>query len=136
MKLISIMALFFVSTAALANETTRVECISATKSGKIIKLSFCHDDKNDLTACAGEDQSFVTTKRETETLKGLMRETLQLPTEYFYLTREEELTRLEFGSDIGKLELNFVGGDQAGGTLEIKVPNFDHRFNAVNCTFN
>lgn len=136
MKIISILTLFLVSTSALASQTTQVECVSATSSGKIIKVSFCHDEQNSLTKCAGDDESFVTTKRETGTLKGLMREMIQLPTEYFYLTREEELTRLEFGSDIGKLELNFVGGEQSGGTLVINVPNFEHKFRAVNCTFN
>lgn len=123
------------SSLSYASDIIRAECVSATSSGKILKLSFCQDNTNRLAACPNEAESFVTVKRETGTLKGTMVESLQLPTDYFYLTREEELTRLDFASDIGELSLNYVGGEDSGGTWSVKIANFDHKFRAVNCTF-
>ncbi len=124
---------FVFSATSFAGDITRFDCVSGTKSGKILKLSFCHDDSNSLVACENEAESFVTVRRETPTLKGTMVESIQLPTDYFYLTREEESTQLVFGSDIGKLKLNYVSGEIQGGRWNVKIANFDHSFSAVRC---
>lgn len=122
-------------TATSQASTQQVECVSATKAGKILKLSFCQNESNDLIACQNEESGLVTVRRETSTLKGTVIESIQIPTDYFYLTREEELTRLELASDMGSLQLSYVGGEMPGGRWNVKIGSFDHSFNAVRCDF-
>lgn len=139
MKNLFLVVLTCASTFSFAGDITMFTCKSGTHSGKVVKLQFCvEEDSQQVVDCRSEEAygGHVVLKKTTPTIKGDMIEKIKIPTDFFYFSWEEESSNLEFAGDFGKLELNYVGGEMPGGSMNIDLQGIKHSFKVVGCQLN